>query len=179
MRGYAERAIDVPGTRNLECKVAEITQHLTVRNRLRMILGNSLSNRLPRPLEVAMRITWRSILTVLLTVVIPIFVVGETPGTQSPSSGATSTKHDAVIKGTVISANGKHLKKAHVTLVNLSTEEKTETQTDKSGRFQFSELFSGQYRLEVKTERGETASDEVSLEGGKTVVRKLVAKRQG
>ncbi|PYT98333.1 MAG: hypothetical protein DMG38_16405 [Acidobacteria bacterium] len=130
-------------------------------------------------LEVAMRITWRSILTVLLTVVIPIFVVGETPGTQSPSSGATSTKHDAVIKGTVISANGKHLKKAHVTLVNLSTEEKTETQTDKSGRFQFSELFSGQYRLEVKTERGETASDEVSLGGGKTVVRKLVAKRQG
>ena len=76
-------------------------------------------------------------------------------------------------------ANGKRLKKAHVTLVNLSTEEKSETQTDKSGRFQFSELFSGQYKLEVKTEQGETASDEVSLHPSQTVVRKIVAKRQG
>ncbi len=156
---------------------------LTRRNGLRMILrkakvGNSLSNRLPRTLEVAMRITRRSILPALLTVAIPIFVVAETPRTQEPSSGATSTKHDAVIKGTVISANGKHPEKAHVTLVNLLTEEKTETQTDKSGRFHFSELFSGQYKLEVKTEKGETASDEVSLRPSETVVRKLVVKRQ-
>ena len=63
-----------------------------------------------------------------------------------------------------------------MTLVNLSTEEKTGTQTDTSGRFQFSELFSGQYKLEVRTERGETASDEFSLGRGETVVRKLVAK---
>ena len=62
-------------------------------------------------------------LSALLTVLIPMFVVGEMPRTQEASSGATSTKHDAVIKGTVTSANGKRLKKAHVTLVNLSTEE--------------------------------------------------------
>jgi len=142
-------------------------------------VGNSLSHRLPLTLEVAMRITCRSILPALLTVVIPIFAVGAMPKTQEASSGATSTKHDAVIKGTVISANGKHLKKAHVTLVNVSTEEKTETQTDKSGRFQFPDLFSGQYKLEVKTEKGETASDEVSLHPSETVVRKIVVKRQG
>jgi hypothetical protein len=130
-------------------------------------------------LEVAMRRTCRSILPALLTVAIPIFVAGETLGPQEASSGATSTKHDAVIKGTVISSNGKHQKKAHVTLINLSTEEKTETQTDKSGRFHFSELFSGQYKLEVKTEQGETTSDEVSLRPSETVVRKLVVKRQG
>ncbi len=126
-----------------------------------------------------MRITCRSILPALLTVVIPIFAVGAMPKTQEASSGATSTKHDAVIKATVISANGKHLKKAHVTLVNVSTEEKTETQTDKSGRFQFPDLFSAQYKLEVKTEKGETASDEVSLHPSETVVRKIVVKRQG
>ena len=126
-----------------------------------------------------MRITWRSILPALLIVVIPIFAVGEIPRNQEASSGATSTQHDAVIKGMVTSAKGKRQKKAHVTLTNLSTEEKTETQTDKSGRFQFSELFSGQYKLEVKTVRGETASDEVSLGRGETVVRKLVVKRQG
>jgi len=142
-------------------------------------VGNSLSNRLSRTLEVTMRMTWQSILPTLLSVGIPILVVAEMPKTQSPSSGATSTKHDAVIKGTVIAANGKHQKNAHVTLVNLSTEEKTETQTDKSGRFQFSELFSGQYKLEVKTEKGETASDEVSLGRSKTVVRKLVVKPEG
>jgi len=129
--------------------------------------------------EIDMRITWRSILPALLTAVIPIFAVCEMPRSQEASSGATSTKHDAVIKGIVTSANGKHQKKAHVTLINLSTEEKTETRTDKSGRFQFSELFSGQYKLEVKTERGEAASDEVSLGRGETVVRKLVVKRQG
>ena len=126
-----------------------------------------------------MRITWRIILPTLLTVVIPIFADGDMPRTQSKSSGATSTEHDAVIKGTVTSAKGKHLNKVHVTLVNLSTEEKTETQTDKLGRFQFSELFSGQYQLEVKTEKGETASDEVSLRPSQTVVRKLVVKRPG
>jgi len=126
-----------------------------------------------------MRITWRSIPPALLMVVMSSFAIGETPKTQEASSGATSTKHDAIIKGVITSANGKHLKKAHVTLVNLSTEEKMETQTDKSGRFQFSELFSGQYKLEVKTERDETASDEVSLRPSETVVRKLVVKRHG
>lgn len=142
-------------------------------------VGNSFLNRLQRTLEVAMRITWQSILPTLLIAVIPILAVGGIPRTQAPSSGATSTKHDAVIKGIVTSANGKHQNKAHITLINLSTEEKTETQTNKSGRFQFSELFSGQYKLEVKTETGETASDEVSLGSGQTVVRKLVVKRQG
>jgi carboxypeptidase family protein len=141
-------------------------------------VGNSFLNRLQRTLEVAMRITWQSILPTLL-IVVPILAVGGIPRTQEPSSGATSTKHNAVIKGTVVSANGKHQNKAHVTLINLSTEEKTETQTNKSGRFQFSELFSGQYKLEVKTETGETVSDEVSLGSGQTVVRKLVVKRQG
>lgn len=126
-----------------------------------------------------MAMAWRSTLPALLTVVIPILVVGEMPRTQEASSGATSTKHDSVIKGTVTSTNGKHQKKAHVTLVNLSTEEKTETQTDKSGHFQFSELYSGKYKLEVTTEKGETASDEVSLGNGETVVRKLVVKQQG
>lgn len=126
-----------------------------------------------------MRTTWRSILPAFLTLVIPIFAFGEVPRTQSASSGATSTEHDAVIKGIVSSANGKHQKKAHITLINLSTEEKTETQTDKSGRFQFSELFSGQYRLEVKTEKGEAASDEVSLRPSETVIRKLIVKRPG
>jgi len=126
-----------------------------------------------------MRITWRSILPALLTAVIPIFAVGEMPRNQEPSSGATSTKHDSVIKGIVISTNGEHQKKARVTLINISTEEKTETQTDKSGHFRFSELFSGKYKLEVKTERGETASDEVKLGPGVTLVRKLVVKRQG
>jgi hypothetical protein len=124
-----------------------------------------------------MRITWRSILLALPFAAIPIFVVGGVLRTREASSGATSTKHDAVIKGIVTSANGKHLKKAHVTLINLLTDEKTETQTDKSGRFRFPELFSGAHRLEVKTEKGETTSDEVSLKSGETVVRKLVAKR--
>jgi hypothetical protein len=115
-----------------------------------------------------------------LIAVMPIYAGSRAAArSQEKSSGATSTKHDAVIKGTVTSENGKNLPKAHVTLVNLSTEEKTETQTDKSGRFKFSELFSGRYKLEVKTEKGETTSDEVSLGPGETVVRKLVAKPQG
>lgn len=126
-----------------------------------------------------MPMAWRRTLPALMTVLIPILVVGEMPRTQEASSGATSTKHDAVIKGTVASTNGKHQKKAHVTLVNLSTEEKTETQTDKSGHFQFSELYSGKYKLEVTTEKGETASDEVTLGNGETLVRKLVVKQQG
>ena len=129
-----------------------------------------------------MWITWRSILPsmLMLSVVLPLYTSGVTPNLQEPSSGATSTKHDSVIKGTVTTANGKRQKNAHVTLTNLATEERTETQTDKLGRFQFSELYSGKYKVEVKTEAGETASAEVSLGSSKTtVVRKLIVKQQG
>ena len=127
-----------------------------------------------------MQMIWQSRLPALLmlAVVLPLYPSGA-PNLQAPSSGAASTKHDSVIKGTVTTSNGKRQKNAHVTLTNLETEEKTETQTDKSGQFQFSELYSGKYKLEVKTEKGETASDEVSLGGSKTVVRKLVVKPQG
>jgi hypothetical protein len=79
------------------------------------------------------------------------------------TSGVPSPRDHAVLRGIVKSASGECLKNAHVTLVNLSTEEKTETQTDELGRFQFSELFHGRYKLEVTTEKGETASDEVSV----------------
>ena len=123
---------------------------------------------------------WRSILPsiLMLTVVLPLCPSGAIPSLQEPSSGATSTKHDSIIKGTVTTSYGKHKKNVHVTLTNLATEEKAETQTDKSGRFQFSGLYSGKYKLEAKTEAGETASAEVSLGGSESVVRKLVVKRQ-
>lgn len=121
-----------------------------------------------------MWMTWRSILPsiLMLTVVLPLYPSGAMPNLQEPSSGATSSKHDSIIEGTFTS-NGERQKNAHVTLTNLATEEKTETQTDKSGRFQFSGLYSGKYNLEARTEGGETASEEVSLGGSETVVRNL------
>jgi len=126
-----------------------------------------------------MRIALRTILLPLLSVLLAICTLAEKSKTQSKSSGATETRHDAIIKGVVTSENGKPLQKAHITLVNLATEEKTEAQTDKTGRFRFSQLFSGKYRLEATAGKDQTATDEFSLGPGETAVRKLVVKRQG
>ncbi len=120
-----------------------------------------------------MRTSWRSMLLMVLALLSPSLAL-----TQEASSGLASTRHDAVIRGVVTSANAKPLKKAHVTLTNLLTDEKKETQTDKSGRFLFSQLFSGKYRLEVAAKGGETATDEISLGDGETITRKLAAKRR-
>ncbi len=121
-----------------------------------------------------MRISQFSILLAILTLLVPSHAAG-----QAASSGLPSTRHAAQIKGVVSSSSGKPLNKAHVSLKNLQTEEKLETQTDKSGRFGFSHLYSGKYRLEVSTKHGETATDDVTLRDDQVVVRKLIAKRQG
>ncbi len=121
-----------------------------------------------------MRTTQQTVLSILLAFLMPGYAAG-----QASSSGVTSTSHAGVIKGVVTSTSGKPLKKADVTLVNLLTEEKMQTQTDKSGRFQFLRLFSGKYRVEVTTKRGETAADELSLEDGETITRKLIARQHG
>ena len=113
-------------------------------------------------------------LLVVMALLMSSYAVG-----QTPASGVTPTQHDGIVKGVVTSANGKRLKKIHVSLMNLQTEEKMETLTDRSGRFQFTRLFSGKYRLEVNTDKGETATDELSLGNGQTVTRKLIARQHG
>jgi hypothetical protein len=116
---------------------------------------------------------WRSILLAILalTVLASLYSTG-----CHRTSGVPSRENYAVISGLVKSTDGEPLKKAHVTLVNLSTEEKTETQTNDRGSFVFTRLYPGKYKLEVKSERGETASDEVTVGRGKTASPELVVK---
>ncbi len=113
-----------------------------------------------------------------LLAILTLLTSGHAAG-QAASSGLPSSRHAGVIRGVVTSTSGKPLSKAHVSLENLQTEEKMETETDKSGRFRFASLYSGKYRLEVTTKHGETATDEFSLGDDETIDRKLVAKRQG
>lgn len=114
----------------------------------------------------------------ILSIALALLTSGHAVG-QMASSGVTSRRHAGVIKGMVTSPRGKPVKKADVMLVNLLTEEKMQTQTDKSGRFQFLRLFSARYRLQVTTKRGETTAEELSLGDGETITRKLIARPDG
>src|ERR1700687_181419 len=113
-----------------------------------------------------MPIPKRCMLPIFATLVMSAYSVGQS---QNASSGYPVASHDSVIKGLVTSASGKRLKKAHVTLVNVLTEEKSEALTDKSGAFRFASLYSGRYKLEVTTQEGETAADDVPLGRNETV----------
>lgn len=123
----------------------------------------------------------RSILSFLpISIALIVFATdSELLRAQEATSGARATNHDAIIKGTVKSENGDRLVKVQITLVNLSTEEKTDAKTDKKGEFRFLNLFPGRYRLEVKTDKGETAADEFRLKESEKLVRNLVARRPG
>jgi hypothetical protein len=116
-------------------------------------------------------------LVLILTILSALATSASVTRAQDSTSGAHSTNHDALIKGIVTSEKIKPLKNARVTLFNLATDEKTDTKTDKKGKFKFSNLFSGDYRIEVKTETGEAVTDQIRLRAGETLIRKLVAKQ--